>query len=74
MDTSDTGVGAVLSQRSGTDQKFYLCTFFSRKLAPAERNYDVGDREPLAAKMVLEEWQTPGPRLEYGSTVQVIDS
>lgn len=31
--------------------------FFSRKLSSAERNYDVGDRELLAIKVVLEEWR-----------------
>lgn len=36
VDASDSGVGAVLSQR---------CAFFSRRLTPAERNYDVGNRE-----------------------------
>jgi len=45
VDASDTGVGAVLSQRSSPDGKL------SQKLSPAERNYDVGNRELLA--MVL---------------------
>uniref|UniRef100_A0A3B3XMZ2 Gypsy retrotransposon integrase-like protein 1 n=1 Tax=Poecilia mexicana TaxID=48701 RepID=A0A3B3XMZ2_9TELE len=31
--------------------------FFSRRLSPAERNYDVGDRELLAIKLALEEWR-----------------
>lgn len=30
---------------------------FSRKLSPAERNYDVGDRELIAIKVALEEWR-----------------
>ena len=42
VDTSNVGVGAVLSQRSAIDQKLHLCTFFSRRLTPAERNYDIG--------------------------------
>ncbi len=29
VDASDVGVGAVLSQRSGTDQKLHPCAFFS---------------------------------------------
>ncbi|XP_055370091.1 uncharacterized protein LOC129605033 [Betta splendens] len=29
----------------------------SRKLSPAERNYDIGDRELLAVKVSLEEWR-----------------
>ncbi|KAK5885832.1 hypothetical protein CesoFtcFv8_016929 [Champsocephalus esox] len=33
------------------------CAFFSRKLSPAERNYDIGNRELLAVKLALEEWR-----------------
>ncbi|CAJ1048226.1 uncharacterized protein lrfn4b [Xyrichtys novacula] len=57
VDASDVGVGAVLSQRSCTDQKFHPCAFFSRRLSSAERNYDIGNRELLAVKMALEEWR-----------------
>ncbi|KAK3523783.1 hypothetical protein QTP70_010051 [Hemibagrus guttatus] len=31
--------------------------FFSRKLNPAEANYDIGNRELLAVKLALEEWR-----------------
>lgn len=31
--------------------------FFSRRLSPAECNYDIGDRELLAIKLSLEEWR-----------------
>lgn len=57
VDASDTGVGAVLSQRSPPDSKLHPCAFFSRKLSPAERNYDVGNRELLAVVLALEEWR-----------------
>ena len=57
VDASDTGVGAVLSQRSASDEKIHPCAFFSRRLVPAERNYDVGNRELLAVKLALEEWR-----------------
>ncbi|CAJ0932031.1 unnamed protein product [Ranitomeya imitator] len=33
------------------------CAFFSRKFSPAERNYDVGNRELLAMKWAFEEWR-----------------
>ncbi|KAK2898059.1 hypothetical protein Q8A73_014439 [Channa argus] len=56
VDASDTGVGAILSQRS-EDQKVHPCAFFSRRLTPAERNYCIGDRELLAMKLALEEWR-----------------
>ena len=57
VDASDTGVGAVLSQRSASDGKLHPCAFLSRGLSPPERNYDVGNRELLAVKLALEEWR-----------------
>lgn len=51
VDTSTTGVGAVLSQRGLLDGKLHPCAFFSHRLSPAEKNYDVGDRELLAVKV-----------------------
>lgn len=42
VDASDTGVGAILSQRSARDGKLHPCAFFSRCITPAERNYDMG--------------------------------
>lgn len=57
VDTSDVGVGAVLSQRSAEDQKLHPCAFFSRRLSSADRNYDIGNRELLAVKLALEEWR-----------------
>ena len=55
-DASDTGVGAVLSQRSSSDHKLHPCAFFSCPLSPPERNYGVSNRELLAIKLALEEW------------------
>ncbi|KAL0194547.1 hypothetical protein M9458_008119 [Cirrhinus mrigala] len=57
VDASNTGLGAILSQRHGNPAKLYPCAYYSRKLNPAERNYDVGDRELLAMKAALEEWR-----------------
>ena len=57
VDASDSGVGGVLSQRTAEDGKLHPCAFFSRALSPAERNYDVGNRELLAIKLALEEWR-----------------
>jgi len=56
VDASDMGIGAVLSQRAASDQKLHPCAFFSRRLSPAERNYEIGNRELLAVKLALEEW------------------
>ena len=57
VDASDVGVGAILSQKSGADQKVHPCAFYSHKLTPTERNYDIGDRELLAVKLALGEWR-----------------
>ncbi|KAL0172849.1 hypothetical protein M9458_033160, partial [Cirrhinus mrigala] len=57
VDASEVGVGAVLSQRSPTDDKIHPCAFFSRCLTPSERNYDIGNKELLAVKLALEEWR-----------------
>ncbi len=57
VDASEVGVGAVLSQRSSADGKMHPCAYFSHRLSPAERNYDIGNRELLAVKLALEEWR-----------------
>lgn len=53
----DSGLGAVLSQRSGKDNKIYPCEYLSRKLSLTERNCSIGDRELLAVKTALEGWR-----------------
>ncbi|KAI2655269.1 Transposon Tf2-6 polyprotein [Labeo rohita] len=86
VDASSTGVGAVLSQQQGQPPKTYPCAFFSHKLSPAERNYDVGNRELLAIKLALEEWRhwlegarhpftilTDHKNLEYLRTAKVLN-
>lgn len=45
VDASDSSVGAVLSQYVGPDNRLHPCAFLSRRLSPAEQNYDVGNRE-----------------------------
>ncbi|XP_061550331.1 uncharacterized protein LOC133411694, partial [Phycodurus eques] len=57
VDASDAGIGAVLSQKSLKDDKLHPCAFLSKKLTPAEKNYDIGDRELLAVKVALMEWR-----------------
>ncbi len=57
VDASTSGVGAVLSQQQGNPAKLHPCAFFSRKLSPVERNYDIGNRELLSIKLALEEWR-----------------
>lgn len=60
MDATDTGIGAVLSQRHPKDQKFRPCAFFSWHLTQAERNYDVRDRELLTVVAVLQDQVVAG--------------
>lgn len=55
VDASDSGVAAILSQQ--VEGKMHPCVSFSQRLSSAEWNYDVGDRELLAIKLALEEWQ-----------------
>lgn len=43
VDASDSGVRAILSQHIPTYHKLHLYAFFSPRLTPAERNYDVGN-------------------------------
>jgi len=57
VDASDSGIGAVLSQRHGQPGKLYPCAFFSRTLTAAERNYDVGNKELLSMKAAIEQWR-----------------
>uniref|UniRef100_A0A4W5JRV3 Gypsy retrotransposon integrase-like protein 1 n=1 Tax=Hucho hucho TaxID=62062 RepID=A0A4W5JRV3_9TELE len=57
VDASEVGVGAVLSQCSASDDKMHPCAFFSHRLSPAQRNYDIGNKELLAVKLALEEWR-----------------
>ncbi len=57
VDASNTGIGAILSQRQGSPPKLFPCAYCLRKLNSAERNYDVGDHELLAMKAAFEEWR-----------------
>lgn len=57
VDASNTGIRAILSQRHGSLAKLFPCAYHSRKLTPAERNYDFGDRELLAMKAAFKEWR-----------------
>ena len=54
---SEAGIGAVLSQRSGTPPKLHPCAFFLKKLSPAELIYDMEERELLAVVKALKAWR-----------------
>ena len=51
-DSSDYAIGAYVSQRT-TDGKIYPIAFYSRKLLPAELNYDIHNKELLAIMTVF---------------------
>lgn len=57
VDASEVGVRAVLSQRSPHDNKLHPCLYFSHRLSPTERNYNIGNRELLAVRLALGEWR-----------------
>jgi hypothetical protein len=56
MDASDFPPGAVLSQKF-EDGKIHPCALLSRKLSPAEFNYDVVDKEMLVIVYALQKWR-----------------
>src|SRR5271168_218946 len=55
-DSSDKATGAVLSQIY-EDGKVHPVAFMSKTLAPAERNYDIYDKELLAVIRAFKEWR-----------------
>ncbi len=57
VDASTTGAGSVLSQLFGEPPRLQPCAYCSKKLTPAEQNYDIGNRELLAIKLALGEWR-----------------
>lgn len=50
------GRGHPLSQCLTADNKFHSCAFFSRRISPAERNYNVGNQELLAVVLEWRHW------------------
>jgi len=54
-DASLYATGAVLSQIDGNGDR-HPCSFISKTFSPAERNYEIYDRELLAIICALSEW------------------
>ena len=55
-DASDFAVAGILSQKF-EDAKLHPISFISRKLSPAEFNYDVYNKEMLAVVYCLKKWR-----------------
>lgn len=62
-DASDRGTGGVLLQPDDKGN-WKPVAFFSRKMSPAESNYEIYDKELLAIVQAFEEWR---PELEGSS-------
>ena len=54
-DTSKYAIGGVLSQEQ--DRKWKPIAFLSRTMQPAERNYEIYDKELLAIVEALAKWR-----------------
>jgi hypothetical protein len=55
-DASDFATGAILSQK-GSEGKLHPVAFLSKSLSPAEKNYDIFDKELLAIIRAFKEWR-----------------
>ena len=54
-DASDLAIGACLCQQK--DGKWHPVAYYSRKMSPAEQNYDIHDKELLAVVCSLQHWR-----------------
>ena len=55
-DASDFGVAGIISQLQSNNQ-WHPVAFYSRKMIPAERNYETHDQELLAIVMCFKHWR-----------------
>ena len=54
-DASECAIRACYLQQK--DQKWHPIAYYSRKMTPAEQNYDIHDKELLAIMAALQEWR-----------------
>jgi transposase InsO family protein len=55
-DASDMATGAILSQY-GEDGYLHPCAYRSSKMSPAEKNYDIYDKELLSVVLAFQDWR-----------------
>jgi hypothetical protein len=55
-DASDYAIGVCISQKD-SEGRSYPVAFYSRKMSPAEGNYDIHDKELLAIVAAFQEWR-----------------
>src|SRR6201992_4299579 len=55
-DASNYAYGAILSQKQ-EDSKIHPIAFLSKSISPAEKNYDIYDKEMLAVVKALQHWR-----------------
>ena len=67
-DASDRAVGAYLYQ-IGDDGKLYPVAFHSRKLMPAEENYEIHDKKLLAIVDTFKTWRVYLEGVQHKVTV-----
>lgn len=68
-DASDFAIGACLSQKQ-KDGTLRPIAYYSRKMTPAELNYDVHDKELLAIVIAFEQWRVYLEGSKYPVSVQ----
>ena len=56
-DASGFGIAAILSQLNPVEGAWHPVAFWSRKMAPAEQNYETHDQELLAIVKCFEQWR-----------------
>jgi hypothetical protein len=55
-DASDYAIGTYLMQ-IGKDGKLHQVAFYSKKMSPAEMNYDIHNKELLTVIIAFQEWK-----------------
>ena len=70
-DASDYVVAAVISQR-GADGNLHPVAYMSKKMSPAECNYEIYDKELLAIVRAFEEWRPECAGTPVDSPIKIL--